>query len=360
VSSTDKENALRIKPSCIGLILGLTALSVWLIFIATREPERVMRALLVNFSYFTPIAAALVAWSAILSLTHATWAKDLEKMLLKGIGFSAPSLLLLAALWLGNRFWAPWSQIRPVEGNWFAPNFVFSRDLILLALFWMAALGYVSRRGRGDGRRSAGLVVAAFVLVFSLLSFDLVMGLKTPWSSALFGTYFYSTALYGAMALWIVLSLFQSDTSEAQRRDLGKLLMVMSLLSAYFMYSHVNTLWYANLPSETGFLITRTSLAPWRTLAYWLLGTVYFGPLLMLLPVEAKRNPRYLGTISLIILAGLWLERFILIMPSLQERARFGWVEIAMIVLFLGIGKLVMGRRGDPAQPDDVKKEKSL
>ena len=78
-------------------------------------------------------------------------------------------------------------------------------------------------------------------------------------------------------------------------------------------------IWYGDLPEETAFVMHRTAEAPWAVLAWIVLFGCFLIPFVTLLSREVKRRPRGLLTIALVVLVSMWLERFMLVSPSLWK-----------------------------------------
>jgi hypothetical protein len=74
-----------------------------------------------------------------------------------------------------------------------------------------------------------------------------------------------------------------------------------------------------------------------------------------------KRNPFVLGPVCLLGLAGFWLERYVLVAPSLSRRhIPFGWIEVLTTLGFLGLFGLVTMpgvRRAPNATLEQARKE---
>ena len=319
----------------IALLAGGGALGIF--YLSAHEAGRALRALYVNFLFFTSLAGGLVAWSAILRLSKAQWAGQLEKPLLCGVAFAVPSLIALGGLWIGNPWFAPWAAGKFPPGAWLAPSFIFGRDTGLLVIFWALTWVYALRRMKGHGHRTSALVALSFFFVFSMLGFDLVMGFSPPWYSTIIGMYFVASSLYIAVVCWTLLTILGGKASKEQLHDLGKLLLGISLVTVYFMYSQVLTQWYEDLPHEVPFMLQRSGSVSWTVISYVLIGVVYLGPLVSLLTVWSKRNAWYLGTVAAIVLVGLWLERYWLVNPPLLKRPQIGILEVAITAAFVGI-----------------------
>ena len=86
-----------------------------------------------------------------------------------------------------------------------------------------------------------------------------------------------------------------------------------------------------------------------------LVGLVYLGPLLMLLTVRAKRTGWFLGTVSGILLAGLWVERWWLVAPQFSRELQLGAPEVSISLAALGalaFGLLRLLRPMHATQPE--------
>jgi len=50
-----------------------------------------------------------------------------------------------------------------------------------------------------------------------------------------------------------------------------------------------------------------------------------------------KRTPGILGTVAVLGLIGMWVERYVLVVPSLSPRhVPFGWIEVLITLGFIG------------------------
>ncbi len=320
-------------------ILLAAGLLAWLVMLLSgADHARAWRALLINFLYFTPLAAGLITWSSIIVASKGQWAGSAERLAWTGVGFLVPSFIILLALWIGSPNWAPWyGKILP-QGFWFNNTFLFVRDLAALGGFWGSAAWYFFRRqnGRQGARLPGAILIVVFCVAFTLLSFDLVLGVNDQWHSAIFGAYFFISSLYAAVVFLALLVVFDPRYRGEIRHDLGKLILAFSILSTYMLFMQLLTIWYSNLLDETFYLARRMNQPQWRTVSIILIAVVYLSPLLLLLTEWAKKNRYYLGAVAVLLLIGLWFERWWLITPGITLEMQFGWVEFAATAATLG------------------------
>lgn len=306
------------------LVIG--AILLWFLFVGGEQHARAWRALLVNFLFFTSLAGGLAVWPAIVRSCNGAWHLEIEHRAAAGVGFALPSILVLAALWIGSPRWAPWYGATFHQGRWLNNSFVFGRDLAALMFFWGAAWFY--HAGGKKGHVAGGLLVTLYALVFSLLGMDLVMALDPHWYSTLAGGYFFISGLYIAVAGWALLAALRGGALSNQLHDLGRLVVGFSLMTTYLMYAHLLPIWYEALPHEVRFIVPRMNFMPGRVVTFGLIAVVYFGPLVLLLTERSKRNRWSLGIISLLVLVGMWVERWWLVTPTFDRAMPFGLAEL--------------------------------
>ena len=322
---------------------GLFAVGLvfWIASLAGPEGQRAWLALLINLVYFNSLAVGMVVWSAVVLLSNGRWAGRAERLALGGVMFAPVPLLAFLVLWAGHSHWAVWMQTRqPHQDAWLNVPFLFTRDFLALLVLWTLAIVYVIQRRKGRPARLAGVFVFTYCIVASLLGFDLVMALDPRWYSTLFGGYFFITGMYIAVTAWTLLTVLRMPQARDQHHDLAKLMVAFSLISTYMMYSQLLPIWYENLPAEVRFIIPRLRMDQWGWLSAILLCTVYLGPLVFLLLRQLKRTPWYLGPFAAVILLGMWLERWWLVVPTVQPelagRLALSVPELSATAAFLG------------------------
>jgi hypothetical protein len=108
---------------------------------------------------------------------------------------------------------------------------------------------------------------------------------------------------------------------------------------AYLFFSQFIVIWYGLLPAEQSFVIHRFT-APFRNVALAVFAGLWLLPFFGLLAVKPKKTPHILATFGCFILTGLWLERYMLVYPSLHmgvDNLPLGWQEIGIALLFAGL-----------------------
>jgi hypothetical protein len=333
--------------ACVG-VLGV-GLGAWGGCLAAGDAARAWRALLVNFVYFTPLAAGLATWPAVVMASRGAWMGPARRLALAAVGFAPVSLAAYLALCLGVEHWAPWLHAEDLPNRaWLNAPFLLTRDGVALAVFWGLAWRFAVRARTGRPIRLAIAVILAYAIAFSLIGFDLIMALDPHWYSTLLGGYVFMTGMYGAAAAWTLLVIVRRTGATPDRLgDLGNLLIAFSLIASYLMFSNLLPIWYENLPHETRYVAPRLNFATWQPVGVALLVVVYLGPLALLLPRGLKRTAWYLGAVAGLVLVGLWVERWWLVVPTLGGPPTPGVADASLAAAFLAA--LVLALRTAPA-----------
>jgi hypothetical protein len=126
--------------------------------------------------------------------------------------------------------------------------------------------------------------------------------------------------------------------SGKQRHDLGKLCFGFTVFWTYLMWAQFLVIWYGNLPEETGFVFARL-WGRWLPVGKAVFIGMFLVPFFGLLGVAPKKTRGALGFFAVVSLTSLWLERYLLVMPSVSALPGpvLGIPEAGPTLLFLGL-----------------------
>jgi Ni/Fe-hydrogenase subunit HybB-like protein len=318
---------------------------------------------LTNFVFWIGISHAGTLISAILRLVNATWRRPVTRcaevitVFALMIGAMFP-IIHLGRPWLF--FWLVpypsdreiWPNFRsPLVWDFFAINTYLIGSVMFLFLPMIPDLALVRDRSTGWRRRLYSVLVLGWrgttkqwhrleaamqimaiailpvaVSVHTIVSFDFSMAPVPMWHSTIFGPYFVAGAIFSGIAALIIAMAVLRRFLQLEAylypmhfQNLGKLLLLMSLLWVYFVFAERLTVWYGNEPSEMAvyWATQRGRYAP----LFWTMVTCNF---LIPFPILALRKLRTItGTVvaSLSVLVGMWLERFLIVVPSLAHKS---------------------------------------
>jgi Ni/Fe-hydrogenase subunit HybB-like protein len=248
-----------------------------------------------------------------------------------------------------------WAMVRDKASGW------RKRIYAILALGWRGTPREWHRLEMAM-RIMAVAIIPVAVSVHTIVSWDFAMAPVPMWHSTVFGPYFVAGAIFSGIAALIIAMAFlrrflhlEEYLKPIHFDNLGKLLLLMSLLWIYFIFAERLTVWYGNETSEMAafWSIQRGKFA----ILFW---TMVFCNFLIPFPILAIKKLRTItGTViaSITVVIGMWLERFLIIVPPLEHKYlpyawgnyRPTWVEItitagtffAMALLYLLFVKFV-------------------
>ena len=351
------------KLKAVSLVFFLIGAAAFAYQLFAGDAQRAWSAYLTNYVYWTGLGFGTFLLSPVLVLTNATWGRPVKRLSESVVFFLPVTFIMLWPLFLarGSVFWwvlHPEAQKAP----WLNTPFFFARESVgLLALALTAALityhsvksdseymqGIPSATDRERAQyalSSAYAILYAFVM--TLVAFDMMMSLNPEWFSTLFGAYYFAISFYGGLAFLAVLSTFGvkklgmgNVIEKKQFHDIGKLTFAFCVVGLDFFYVQFLVIWYGNLPDETRYVIWRVIYDPWAALAWTVLIVLFVIPFIVLLFRRIKLEPVHLTVISIWILIGIWLEKFLLVTPSMvkSKSLPLGIFEVLITIGWLGL-----------------------
>jgi len=320
----------------LGVLVALGALS-FVVAMASGSATHAWAVFLVNLLFWSGLSAAGPAIAGIFELTDARWAVRLRRIATTTVAFMPFSFVLFILLMLGLRALYPWVSVPiPKKAAWLnVPFFVLRTIVGVAALYWVSVrfakavhrstAGAGEEPGRSERACLAVWLLFLFVIVGSLLGYDLIMSLDAHWFSGLLGGYVVVGMLYSGFALLVLLTGVHSFGRPGwvmppkEMQDLAKLVFATCIVWIYFFWSQYLVIWYGNVPVETRFVLQRFFAEPWRTLALWsfFLGWVLpFAYGLVRLTGRPPDGHRILIAVSSMSLLAVFLEILILVLPS--------------------------------------------
>jgi len=349
------------KPfSIILYVLMLIGLLSFVVGLSGEHPERAWQAYLINFLLWSAVAQGGLLFSTVMHTTKARWSGPLSGLSESFAAFFPVSFVLFILLFLGKNHVFPWLH-HDLHGKevWLNIPFLFTRNLFGLVILYGFGFAYLynalglklknvtpaggirerlhsrwAKHGKDAAffqkRMSifAVLYIISFAAILSLIGYDLVMSMDPHWYSTLFGAYHFVKAFYVGLGGLIILAFSiylksggNSGLTPSHFHNIGKLLFAFCLMWADFFYVQFVVIWYGNISEETSYVIERTMLAPWNSLAWAVFIICFAIPFVILLNKQVKTKPVPMLILCGLILIGIWLEHFLLLGPVYQHGA---------------------------------------
>jgi hypothetical protein len=350
-------------------------------------PDRVWRAFHADWLFFASFSSAGMAFVMAQRITTARWSRAVIRFMEGYVAFLPIAFLFLVLILLAGKGqifpWTHEAYPNKEKALYFGATFLTIRDLLIFGVLsllgvwfvytslrldvarlpergasWAAGIRARMRAGFGDERREIhsthsfqGKLAVFGVLLFgygwSVLAWDLSMGLSLHFQSTLYGWWFFMGGWLCALTVFALLVLAWNRflgtadglITETHLHDIGKLCFAFTAFWGYLTFGQYLVIWYGNMGEETHFMRNRL-IGAWKWLTVTSLVLVFVVPFFGLLSRAAKV---FRPTLALFVgasLAGMWLMRYIEVYPSTYGQtvssAPLGLWEMGVLLLYLG------------------------
>ncbi len=317
---------------------------------------------IVNFVWWIGIGHAGTLISAILLLLRQSWRNSINRFAEAMTLFAVACAGLFPVLHLGRPWLAYWlfpypntmkywPQFRsPLVWDVFAVSTYFTISL----MFWFIGLipdlatlrdrsgnraaqiiyGILAMGWRGSARHwaryetayllLAGLATPLVLSVHTVVSFDFAISIVPGWHTTIFPPYFVAGAIYSGFAMVLVLAIpirkfygLEDFITERHLQNSAKVMLATGLIVAYGYGIEAFMGWYSGNRYDA-FLLWNRLHGPYH-FWYWMLLVCNIGIPQVLWIRKLRSSPAWLFLISLDILVGMWLERFVIVVVSLHR-----------------------------------------
>ncbi len=170
----------------------------------------------------------------------------------------------------------------------------------------------------------AAIIIPTTIIAYSLLAWLFGMNLKVGWHSSIFAPFFVLSAIYSGVALLILIMWIYRKVQNLEHiftdkhfTYLGFALMVLSLFYGYFYFSEYITDWY-NMQKTYGQLWEKfLDFSQYGTPFITSIFLVAFLPALVI-GIPWFRSVNSIVFTSVAVLIGLWIARYLMIVPVLE------------------------------------------
>ena len=307
---------------------------------------------IINFVFFIGISHAGTLISAILRLTHAEWRRPITRMaevitaIVLIIGGLHPIIDLGRPDRMLNIF--KWGRLQsPLLWDVMCITAYFAASTVYLYLPLIPDIAKLRDRGtrprwlykflswnwQGTPEQKRVhhkamnllmiLVIPVAVSVHTVISYIFAMTLQAGWHSTIFCPYFVAGAIFSGIACLMITMIVFRKVYRLERylkkvhfANLAKLLLVMALLWFYLTFSEYLTGFFGQEPAELGVMMFKFT-GPYA-FPFWLMVFLNFVLPVALLSRERTRTIPVILIVSIGIVIGMWLERLIIVVPSLS------------------------------------------
>jgi Ni/Fe-hydrogenase subunit HybB-like protein len=317
---------------------------------------------IINFVWWIGIGHAGTLISAILLLLRQPWRTSINRFAEAMTLFAVACAGLFPLLHLGRPalfYWlfpypnvmALWPQFRsPLVWDVFAVLTYFTVSL----LFWYVGLipdlatlrdrsqsrvgrvvyGFFAMGWRGAATHwhryetayllLAGLATPLVVSVHSVVSLDFAISIVPGWHSTVFPPYFVAGAIFSGFAMVLMLAIpiralygLHDFITARHLHNMGRVMLATGLIVAYGYVMEAFIGWYSGSEFERYTVLNRAT-GPYAPLYWGLIACNVIAPQLLWFR-RVLASPIALFVIATVVNAGMWLERFVIVVTSLHR-----------------------------------------
>mgnify|MGYP002651313105 FL=1 len=319
---------------------------------------------IINFVWWIGIGHAGTLISAVLLLLNQKWRTSInrfaEAMTLFAVACAAMfPLLHTGRPWLAAYWLLPYPNTMGIWPNFRSPLlwdvFAVSTYATVSLLFWYIGLipdiatlrdraknkyfkfvyGILSMGWRGSARHwhryeiayllLAGISTPLVLSVHSIVSFDFSVSQVPGWHATIFPPYFVAGAIFAGFAMVLILCIplrvwynMKDFITDTHLIYMGKVMLATGLIVVYGYAMEAFFGWYSASQYEVFMVKNRIWEGPYWW-SYWLLIICNGLSIQLLWFKRFRESPFWLFVISIVVSIGMWLERFVIIVTSLNR-----------------------------------------
>ena len=168
----------------------------------------------------------------------------------------------------------------------------------------------------------AAMIIAIAIIVYSVLAWIFGVTLRPGWHSTIFGPYFVIAAIFSGVGLMIILMAIFRKIYSLEKYitlkhfvNMGVVLFVIAAFFGYFTFSDYLTKWYGSVKMDK-ILIDKL----FTEFQIYFIFANYIGILtpIIIMAIPRFRTIRNITIAAAIALVALWVNRYIIIVPTLE------------------------------------------
>lgn len=317
---------------------------------------------IINFVWWIGIGHAGTLISAILLLLHQKWRMSINRFAEAMTLFAVACAGMFPLFHMGRPWFFYWMMPYPntmrIWPQFRSPLiwdvFAVSTYGTVSLLFWYVGLipdlanlrdraknrlvqiiyGILSLGWRGSARHwkryeTCYLILAALatplvVSVHTVVSFDFAVAILPGWHTTVFPPYFVAGAIYSGFAMVLVLAIplrafygLEDFITMRHLQNMAKVMLATGMVVGYGYGLEAFISWYSGDVYERYMMVNRM-FGPY-SYYYWMLIVCNVATPQLLWLKAIRNNPARLFAVSIVVLIGMWLERFVIVVTSLHR-----------------------------------------
>jgi hypothetical protein len=327
--------------------------------------QRLAGNLLIDSFFFFGIGLGSLFFLALQYATETGWYASVKRVIEAVAGYLPVGIILMVVsllvitlqdgahiyLWMDAKKVAE-DEIIQGKSAYLNKGFFWLRTVVYLAVYFIYWRGFRKRSLLEDevggtdihftNYKKSAVFLVFFAVFSSTSAWDWIMSIDVHWFSTLFGWYVFAGMWCTTMVVLVTTTLYLKkkgylpNVNESHIHDLGKWTFATSFLWSYLWFSQFMLIWYANIPEETTYYLTRIKDFNFLYFGMFLINFAF--PMILLMSRDAKRHAGILTFVGVIIMFGHWVDVYLMVMAgSMGNKAYIGFMEIGLLLAVLGL-----------------------
>ena len=327
----------------LSTLLGVIAVVALVLCVvgALVNPHQFSYSWLFAFAFFFTLCVGCFFWIIVHYATDAEWTVVVRRQLENIAVLLGVLAIFFVPILLLRRHLYAWMVIPPGhEANldskraYLNFGFFLIRAIVFFGFFIVASqlLRRFSVRQDEDGnpqftiwlRQVSFASLPLFALCLTFGAYDWMLSLNYRWFSTMFGVYIFAGAAGSSMALLVLVitalrqaGYLKNVVTVEHYHIMGKWMLAFCIFWAYIGFGQYMLIWYANLPEETVFFLTRNTQSWWALSMLLVIGR-FFVPFAILLLRSIKKHPHQLCWMAGWTVCMQMLDMYLVVLPALH------------------------------------------
>ncbi|HTS61634.1 MAG TPA: hypothetical protein VMH28_06395 [Candidatus Acidoferrales bacterium] len=326
------------------------------------DHDQFYRSYLWSYLYVVALTVGPLAWLMLQYITGGAWGLVVRRACEAAARTLPLTALMFLPIVIGINNLYPWPHKTLVDADELlrhkAPYLNTPFFLVRAAIYfagWMLLSWWLNRcsavedehgheavHGKMSRAAAPGILFWGFSVTF--MSIDWVMSADPKWFSTMYGLLFIASQGLTSMAFLITVMVvlsYRRPMSEVltprHLHDLGKFMLALVMVWAYFSFSQFLIIWAGNLPEEIPWYLIRMNNG-WGFVGLLLVVGHFALPFALLLSRDLKRNFKFLRGIAVFVLCMRCVDLYWIVMPTFRKQG-FGlsWLDVTMPLGLLGL-----------------------
>lgn len=331
----------------------------------TAQSASMWGLLSVNFVYFMGITQTGVVISGIFRISKSKWGKFFSRFgEIMTISFIPVGVITYYVIYAGGTehlFW--WAKPGAAEAShghmspWLSKNLFFWRNTGFMILFYAIAIAYyvLARKEEFFEKANApvpewlektlnvmaGIVFFSYIALNTNVSWDFGMMIIQHWESTIFPPFYWVGNIYAAAPFLFVMGYYfiHKRTGKVLNKEhldsMSIFILGFTLVWIYMFWSQHMVIIYSDMPPLTGPFVKQMS-GYYNKFFIAMIVTIFFIPFIALLFRDLKMRLASVTVVSVIVCIGVWLSRYLMILPIFEDGSSPSFATWTNLSLVLG------------------------